>query len=400
VSENISVLRLQGDQLLWLRAGDRQARDLSDGDVAAQLQAELRQRGHRVLFAVPGAEARLLTQPVTRDERRHLAASLPFMLEESVAEDIETLHFARAELTPDRFAVAVLRREQMLHWQARLADWPALGPWVPEPLLLPWEPGNWVLLCEAGRVLLRYGECSGSALESSLAPVLLGALAAEAAPERIVVYGENETEDRALLPPPLAERVEWRRGGLGAALLLSEASPPLLDLRQGDFAPQLPYRNWWQQWRAVAALLALAVGLHVLGGWLDLRRLEADNLALRGEIERRYRDVNPRGALVDAEKQLRRQLDALGGGEASGFSRVLGPLGRLMAQRTDNALASLNYSQGSGELRVNLLAPDFDAVEDIRAGLVNAGLDATLENSSRAGEGVRARLRIDEGPSS
>jgi hypothetical protein len=47
-----------------------------------------------------------------------------------------------------------------------------------------------------------------------------------------------------------------------------------------------------------------------------------------------------------------------------------------------------------------MLAPDFDAVEDIRAGLVNAGLDATLENSSRAGEGVRARLRIDEGPSS
>ena len=57
-------------------------------------------------------------------------------------------------------------------------------------------------------------------------------------------------------------------------------------------------------------------------------------------------------------------------------------------------LASLNYSQGSRELRINLLAPDFGAVEGLRAALTQDGLDATLENSSRSGDRVRARLRI------
>jgi type II secretory pathway component PulL len=50
-------------------------------------------------------------------------------------------------------------------------------------------------------------------------------------------------------------------------------------------------------------------------------------------------------------------------------------------------------------MRVNMLAPDFDAIERIRAGLAAAGLSATLESSSRSGERVRARLRIGGSPS-
>jgi general secretion pathway protein L len=405
VSENTSILCFkdhgsEDDTLLWWRAGEDAPRDVGDAAVAEQLQQGLAERAHRVVFAAPGSELRLQELGVTREEKRHLEASLPFMLEESLAEDIDHLHFARVPLDDTRVGVAVVRHDRMAAWQARLAAWSAVTTWYPLPLLLPWQEGQWSLARIGERVALRSGRCEGGEVEVALLPTLLASLAAGAQPEVIVLYGEDEAADRALLPDTLRDRVQWRRGGFGAALLLTEADEVRPALRQGAYAPRLPYERWWAQWRAVAALLLVAVLVQLFAGWLDLRRLERDNLALRGEIQSLYREVNPRGAVVDAEKQLRRQLAALGGGSAGlGFTTILDPLGQLLAREDGASLASLNFSRASGQLRINMLAADFAAVERVRAGLVSAGLEATLESSARAGDRVRARLRIEGGAS-
>jgi general secretion pathway protein L len=223
-------------------------------------------------------------------------------------------------------------------------------------------------------------------------------LPTEQEPQRIVIYGQDENADRALLPMTAEAAIEWRRGGLAAAMLLGDQQTPVLDLRQGGYALQLPYGRWWRQWQSMAALMLVALSVYLLAGWLDYRRLERENIALRQEIQAVYRGVNPRGAVVDAPKQLSRQLAALrGGGSGASFTALLAPVGEAIAERPDTVLASLNYSQRSAELRINLLAPSFAEVEELRAGLVSRGYDATLENSSRSGSSVRARMRIGAG---
>ena len=395
MNEQRTVLCLRADALSWFAPGAAQAEPVSAAEVKARLAAR---REHRVILAVPGADTRLLELPVAREERRHLDTSLPFMLEESLSEDIETLHFARQSLEAGRYAVAVSAQNAMQRWRAALGDlWDKL-PWVPEPLLLPWDRGAWTLVCAADSALLRYGRAAGTRLEYPLLEPLLEGLLERETPERVLVYGDDETRDRARLPAALRERCEWRQGGLGAALRRADASAPLLDLRQGAYAPRLPYARWWRQTRALAALLLAALLLHALALWMDLRRLQRQDVALRGEIQALYREVNPRGAVVDAERQLRRQVAALRGGEVgTSFSALLAPLGEAVAAGSGVLLASLNYSQRSGELRLNLLAPDFAAVETLRQRLVEAGLEASLESSSRSGERVRARLRVGAG---
>ena len=395
MSENISLLRIEDGRLCWLRSDVAQPLDLDLAENAEALRAELAQRGHRVVFAAPGAELRLLELPTTREERRHLDAALPFMLEESLAEDVELLHFARQPLDDEQFAVAVVRRSVMDEWQTRLAPWTGVLTWIPEPLLLPWENAQWVLVIEAQRVLLRYGSSRGAALEPQVLEPFLAALLAEDEPGTVIIYGDNEDRDRSLLPDALADRVQWRRGGLGTAMLVLEEAEAGLNLLQGDYAPRLPYERWWREWRSMAALLALALGAHLLAGWLDLRQLESENLALRSEIQQVYREVNPRGAVADPERQLRNQLAALGGGGGgSDFTRLLEALGREMARRDGTSLTSLSYSQRSGEMRISMLAPDFEVVEQVRSALAATGLSAELENSSRSGDRVRARLRV------
>ena len=115
---------------------------------------------------------------------------------------------------------------------------------------------------------------------------------------------------------------------------------------------------------------------------------------MRGAVQETYRQAFPRGAVVDAEKQLRRQLDSMtGSSQASGFVGLVAQVGDVVTT-ADGSIVSINYNEKAGEIRLNLLAADYEAVERIRSGFVENGLQATLENSSAQDDGVRARMRV------
>ncbi|MFV0278613.1 MAG: type II secretion system protein GspL [Parahaliea sp.] len=402
---NIAVLRLLDGGLHCYPPGAAEQPLVLDTDAARQsLRDTLVAQRWGLCFAVPSAALRLLTLEVPADEKKHLAQALPFTLEEQVAEDVDELHFAFAPLSSpfgNRYAVGLCRREDMADWQAQLADFGQLSQWLPEALLLPWREGEWCLLLEGERAVVRSGECGGFACERELLPLLLEAALAEAEsgdgqePGALVVYGADQAADLALVPEALRARCQWRRGNLCSALLLVDALPGL-NLLQGAFAPRLPLARWWREWRLVAVVLAAVFCLQLLSTWLDYRALSRQNLELRTAREASYRQAYPQGAVVDPEKQLQRQLDALRGtGGGSGFVPLLDRVGRVLVAEPGTRLASLNYSDRSGDMRMNLVARDYESVERVRAGINAGGLSATMESSSAQGEGVRARLRVE-----
>ena len=131
--------------------------------------------------------------------------------------------------------------------------------------------------------------------------------------------------------------------------------------------------------------------------YADYRNLTAENLALRGAVQDSYRKAFPKGAVVDAEKQLRRQLDALRGtGQSSGFVSLMERIGVVVADMSDTTIASINYNEKGDEMRMNIVAADFEGVEQLRSRINEAGLEAVMESSSAQGDRVRARLRVGE----
>ena len=101
--------------------------------------------------------------------------------------------------------------------------------------------------------------------------------------------------------------------------------------------------------------------------------------------------------MVDAEKQLRRQLDALSGSsQGSGFVSLMGRVGKVVSASDGTSLVSINYSDKAGEMRLNIVAANYGAVEQVRSGIVDAGLEAVMESSSAQGDKVRARLRVED----
>jgi type II secretion system protein L len=336
---------------------------------------------------------RNLTVSVAPEEVKHLRRALPFMLEESLLEDVSELHFAHAPLRDGLQAVGVVKRVTINEWMEEVPEPLRDVPWVTEALCLPWSAGQWTLLFESDSVLVRWEEAEGARIEVALLPALLDSLNSEQAV--VVAYGQDEAVAKACIPLQFHDQMQWRQGGLSEALLLAEPAPAGPDLRQGEFAPQLPLKRWWGVWRQVTVALGVALILKTGLSVADYQALKAEDLQLRQAIQDSYRRVNPRGAIVDVEKQLNRQLAELGAGaQRRAFTPVLVTLLSAAGAVPHITLTSVNFS-GGREIRINLSAPNFQSVEQVREQLGQRSLQASLENSNARGDGVVARLRVE-----
>jgi type II secretion system protein L len=360
----------------------------------AQLNALLAEDRSSVAFAVPSETLSFLEHEVSKAERKVLAQSLPFSLEDRLAQDIDELHFAFRWIADDRVSVGVVSKERMQEWSQEPAI-AKVSQWIPDTLLLPSEPGQWVVVIEDSRCFVRLSESAAFVCPRDLLAAFLQSSQAQAAPERILLFSASESMLPAL-PPELEDKVVSRRGAwLDAAIMSSEISEPL-NLRQGDFVAVLPWVSWWAQWRWVAAALFAGVAVQAGVTFAGLQQAEQANLELRQGIESRYREAYPQGALVDPQKQLERQLLSLrGDGQRSGFVSLLDRTGLALQSIPDTQMVTLNYSDRNEQLSITVLAPDFAAVESIRSELVKGGLQAELDSSSAQGDQVRARLKVE-----
>ena len=404
VNENISAIRYSDGELHWWRAGLGQC-ELLDPTSDAFIRAS---QSKTPCFAVPADQVRLLTLNVDPIEAKHLSQSLPFMLEDEVVDDIGELHFARQSLGENRWLVAVVRREDMLSWTELLgADF--AGRWLPESLLLPWHSGEICIVVEGQSALVRYDEMLGCRVELSLLAPLLEAIVQStqgagepadtsetpAAPS-VVLYGQSQSEDIALLPESLRSGVQWRQGNFASALMVANPELPNIDLRQGEFAPRLPLAKWWGHWRRVAVAAGVTLVLALGADIAEYQRLKSENMALRGAIQSSYRLANPKGAVVDAEKQLDRQLaEFTPASTGARFTPMLAAVTGAVAEDAGISISTLNFSASAAEVRLDLIAGDYATVEGLRRRLTAAGFNATLETSSSRDDQVRARLRVE-----
>ena len=381
-TKHLNIVRWQEGQGFLLRPGR----------APEQLDAESLRLPDQTCLALPADAVRSLAIAVTPEEIKHLGQALPFMLEESLVEDVASLHFAHRPLNDDVHAVAIVQRSAMLEWQDRLPEGLKETPWISEALCLPWSPGHCTVVFETDYALVRWSEAEGARIDLVLLPALLGSLKDLST---VIAYGQDQDSAMSMVPDALQPLVQWRQGGLSEALLLADSESLGPDLRQGAFAPKLPFKRWWVVWQRVAIAMAVAVLLKTGVSIVDYEMLKAEDLQLRQAIQESYRRINPRGQVVDVEKQLNRQLAVFGAGAQIGaFTPGLVDILNAAAAVEGVVLTSVNYS-GTRDARINLSAPDFQSVEQLLDQLDKRSLSAELENSNARQDGVMARLKVE-----
>lgn len=307
--------------------------------------------GEPVWVVVPGAAVvtRYVALPPQVNARAHAAAA--FLLEDDLAADGDTLHFALDTANTQTRMVAVTARTQMDLWRTRLAEL-GVKPTVITPDYLALPPGA-VRACD-GMVLARSAE-GGFTVESELVSWVSDGLRAEPV-------------SRAAM---LREMFATLRQGASINLL------------QGAYAPRRDWAALGKQWRRAgelaAAVLALAVVGQLAEAWQYNRR--ADAAAARAEVilRRALPDVK---RVVNPVAQMRARLLEARAADSSGFLQMSNILFGAVSAVEGVEVESLRFDGRRGEISFTMALPSFDALEKVKAEIVRQG-GAVQEGGAR-----------------
>lgn len=345
---------------------------------------------------VPGADAPLLT------------FSLPATLKGPAREDVARRQLrdrlgAGLDLRPlgpeGWTRAAVAHRADILRWRG------ALGPAaarcrgiVPEYLALPAAPGLWVVQAGRDDIVVRLGPDDGFAAEPALAREMLRQALATAAPRVVLRLGEDAALDAVLGDRPQIRRLEDLPEGMqpdrmtAANLAVDFARDPRAD------AAGIETRLRRVLWPAALVVLGAL-------GWagaqtLAIRHDHAQARAITAQtLAAVRRDLLPSGPILDLQVQVTREIDrrALAGGAQAA---PLGPLDLLHQAApvlADHAQIG-GITLANGALDVDVILPDFRALDAVIAALAEVGVQATASRTGIDDSGVAATLALEGAP--
>ncbi|HTY51170.1 MAG TPA: type II secretion system protein GspL [Steroidobacteraceae bacterium] len=417
----------------WLIADSgRVVRPAAAGTLA---QAAQEAPGRRVCLLVDAADVLLTEAEVPARAGSRLAQLVPYALEEQLADEIDSLHFAvgRREGDAARVPVAVVARALMDEWLAAVR---AAGI-TPECLyagsLLPANPGQAVMLLDGDNVVVR--PVGGQALTLPVAALAVAlelaqpadparhnpgtAGAAPAAPPEA-----DPAADAAAAPPAAyglvlyADETAWQRHqpqieaarsrfealqvrllpeGPLALFAQSLPTPAAINLLQGPYAPQSPLGGLWQQWRLAASLFVGLLLLHAAGSGAQLTMLRHTESTLDRSIGTTFRSAMPgEHSAIDARRRMEQRLLSLrNGADSAGMLAMLAAVARARQSSPQAQLQALSYRDGLLELKMT--APGTDALDQISRQLRSSGWQADLTSASRSGSGYEGSISIKPG---
>lgn len=394
-------------ETLYLRLGADPEADIEFGACGPELRTLKVRRGplgaalplaagRRVVVFVPAAEVRLASVKLPASRPAKLMQAVPYALEDQVADDIETLHFALGPRQADgSHPVAIVAHARLRGWLAVLRA-AGLRPdlVVPESLALPVDadPARWSALAEPGQVIVRHGAWSGFAC----APEDLGSYLA------IADAGKAHALRMQLVGADAADwsRLEWPVTLLPAPSVLfalaTHFKPDLaINLLQGSYAQSQDLQRHWKPWRLAAGLLLAWILIAGLAYLVDSWRMGAELRHLDEANIQRFQQLFPdQTRVVDLGAQLDQQMRVLtGAGGARGPLALLEPLAQTMSATPGLKLSGMQYRDGA--LFLSMTATDLQVLENFRNGFAKqrgARLEVQSANAESGAVQIRAKL--------
>ncbi|MCW5569498.1 MAG: type II secretion system protein GspL [Steroidobacteraceae bacterium] len=398
------------DPVTWI-AVDGEGRLLTPEGNGPLSQAATQATGRRVAVLVPAGDVLLTDAALPAKTGAKLAQVVPYALEEQVADDIDSLHFAVGRRTgaTGRTAIAVVGRSAMQATLAALGE-AGLAPAAlhseaslvaPNPgQVVAWLEGDVLVVCAPDRPplvtpvttladafgFLASTQAYGEGIEPATLSLLLHAPAhdwQQHAGELGFLQGHFATAKVQILPQG---SLPWLASQIGPA------AP--LDLLQGEFVPRTTSGSDLRRWRLPAALAAAILLLFTGSKMFEIRRLNDAERKLDVEIEQTFRAAMP-GALdsKDARQRMEKRYQSLqeNGGQ-QGLLPALSAFATARAAAPDATLQGLSLREGALDLRVR--ATDAQSLDRINQELRARGFATEITSGTAADAGYEGRIQI------
>lgn len=380
-------------------------------------EAALQVRNRSVIVLVPSTETITTTVYVPIRRGARLRAALPFALEESLADDVENLHFASGERRENgQLPVAVVAREKMEEWLNALNE-AGISPaqMIPENYGLARIPGTLGMLIDRDCILFNDGadvEFVMQGVRPSDALVAAGVLTDRSDDEsevsepagHLVVYCEAADEERwshdwiALRHELNSVDINLLADGVLPRLAVTVASGNGVNLLQGPYGVKTDYRSQLLPWRKAAVLLLglMLVGLTAKG--VDYYRLTKEEATLQARFTEQYRQIRPgdtREVLdpLNAVRSIRQGLGAATGPQV--FLPSLRQLSEAMAKNSAARIETISYRAGVIDVRIT--SPDVATLDNIQKSVSASGrFQASIQSTDQVADQISSRLQIRE----
>lgn len=354
---------------------------------------------HRLCALIPAQDAGLYwVDCPNKKVRRHLQRTIPFLLEDRLAADIEKEQTVVLDMPGDKAIAASVSREKL---GAYLQVFQALN-WMPD-ILLP-EHALWrktlknlpALWLHNGHVWYADAD-QGVCLPSGLFKAWLEAQ--EALPDVIHACADDESlKDLFLhsLPEPVAGCCQWNEPPAWETLVLAAANAGNGGLLQKEYQPKANWRYAAKRWRwALAAVLMAVVGHSAVLLW-ENHHLKGQLAEVDKGFNEAFATVNPGGRAVNPQAQLRQMLKQLDQKKASQFMPVFYQLGELLSHFNEIKIRDVQFDASTGRLQGTLQVKDMQMLESLLSASAQSGVRISLNSSSVQNDGLIASVTVTE----
>ena len=372
---------------------------LTGAEQLIDLTAKAQQR--LVTVFVPGSDVLLKRVSMPTKSQRSMRAAVPYMLEDELAQDVDDLFFAYADMASDEDEnncfVAIVERVQMQMWLTWLADAKInIRTLQPDVLAMPYTEGQWSAIglhsststslsnYAVNQVVLRQGEWQGYTLDSE---------AWQFATEHVFLkkahvkhIDEQKEHDKIILNayselPSLQScsrhiTVAKREEELPLALFAQHCHRSPFNLLQGEFKLKDQQSIGLTKWFWAAGIAVCALLLNVGYKSAQLWQLSSQQEHVEEQIIARYKKTFPatkRVRIGTIKSQLNNKIGQLGGaGDSSGFLAMLSKVQPAFAKVPALKPQSLKFDGKRQELRLQAIANDYQHFEQFKAALIRA----------------------------
>ncbi len=410
------------DDVSWLIFSSTEQEIIASGELAnAQQLNELTEKAQQRLVKVfvPGCDVLLKRLTVPTKSQRATRAAVPYMLEDELAQDVEDLFFAYADIANDsddnNCFVAITEKSQMLQWQTWLDDADIQVKSIqPETLAMPYVEEQWSAIAlhpasQQSQVAVRQSEWQGFTLDSDAWQFALKHVTAKSqrnASQESTTEEKNELVINAYSDLPNLDEIS-NQGGftinkaqeeLPLALFAQHCQHSPFNLLQGEFKLKERRSKNVNNWLWAAGIAACALLLNVGYKGAQLWQLSAQQEQVEAQIIARYKKAFPSAKKIrigTIKSQLNRKIATLGGSsDQTGFLTMLSKVQPAFAKVPELKPESLKFDGKRQELRLQAIADDYQHFERFKSALNAANLTVKQGAQNNQGEQVTGSFSI------
>lgn len=412
------------DDISWLVFSSNEQEIIASGVLTSaeqltELTAKAQQRLVNVF--VSGSDVLLKRVSMPTQSQRSIRAAVPYMLEDELAQDVDDLFFAYADIKSDddknNCFVAIVERAQMQMWLSWLAEAKIkVKTLQPEMLALPCKQGEWSAIAlhpstsnsgnSVNQIVIRQGEWQGTTLDSEAWQFAVEHVFPNQAHSK---HADEQQNNNTVTLNAYSELPHLQNLGSNITVIKGEEELPLalfakhgqrssFNLLQGEFKVKEQRSTALNHWLWAAGFVLCALLLNVGYKSAQLWQFSVQQEQVEEQIIARYKKAFPRTKRVrlgTIKSQLNKKITQLGGAsDSTGFLSMLSKVQPAFTKVPALKPESLKFDGKRQELRLQAIANDYQHFERFKAALNSANLTVKQGTQKNQGNQVTGSFSI------